>query len=78
MATPVEGEDGFRPVGGGGPFINFTFYDQATDRVYMLDGSVFAPDFDKLSFIRHMEVMARTFRTAEEGPSSEDSPVASK
>ena len=78
MATPVEGEDGFRPVGGGGPFINFIFYDQATDRVYMLDGSVFAPDFDKLSFIRHMEVMARTFRTAEEGPSSEESPVASK
>ena len=71
MATPVNGSNELRPVGGGGPFINFTFYDQATDRVYMLDGSVFAPDFDKLNFIRHMEVMARTFRTAEENGSGE-------
>ncbi len=78
MATPVEGGDEFRPVGGGGPFANFTFYDRATDRVYMLDGSVFAPDFDKLNFIRHMEVMARTFRTAEEAQSSEDRSVASQ
>ena len=78
MVTPVEGGEGVRPVGGGGPFINFTFYDQATDRVYMMDGSIFAPEFDKLSFLRHMEVMARTFRTAEEAQSSEDSPVASQ
>jgi hypothetical protein len=78
MATPVEGSDEFRPVGGGGPFVNFTFYDQATDRVYMLDGSVFAPDFDKLNFLRHMEVMARTFRTAEEVRTAEDRPVASE
>lgn len=66
MATPVEEEGGFRPVGGGGPFVNYTFYDQATDRVYMLDGSVFAPDFDKLQFIRDMEIMAKTFRTRAE------------
>ncbi|MFB6273308.1 MAG: DUF4837 family protein [Salinibacter sp.] len=72
MATPEKGTDELRPVGGGGPFINYTFYDQATDRVYMLDGSVFAPDFDKLNFIRHMEVMARTFRTAKEIKSADD------
>jgi len=78
MATPVKGDDEFRPVGGGGPFVNFTFYDQATDRVYMLDGSIFAPDFDKLNFVRHMEVTARTFRTAEEVRSTEDRRVASE
>jgi hypothetical protein len=78
MAVPVEGSDELRPVGGGGPFINYTFYDQATDRVYMLDGSVYAPDFDKLSFIRHMEVMARTFRTAEEIENSGDQFAASE
>ena len=77
MVTTVEGSDEVRPVGGGGPFVNYTFYDQATDRVYMLDGSVFAPDFDKLDFIRQMEVMARTFRTAAEIQSSEDRSVAS-
>lgn len=78
MAVPVEGSDELRPVGGGGPFINYTFYDQATDRVYMLDGSVYAPDFDKLNFIRHMEVMARTFRTAEEIEDSGDQLAASQ
>lgn len=66
MVTPTETEGKFQPIGGGGPFVNYTFYDQATDRVYMLDGSVFAPGFDKLQFVRQMEVMARTFRTAEE------------
>jgi hypothetical protein len=78
MAVPAEGDDDLRPVGGGGPFINFTFYDQATDRVYMLDGSVYAPDFDKLNFIRHMEVMAHTFRTAEDIQASEDQLAASE
>jgi len=78
MATPEEGTNGLQPVGGGGPFVNYTFYDQATDRVYMLDGSVFAPDFDKLSFIRHMEVMARTFRTAQEVQGGSDQLAASE
>lgn len=64
MVIPKEGDDGVQPVGGGGPFVNITFYDQATDRVYMLDGSVFAPDHDKMAFVRQMVVMARTFRTA--------------
>ncbi|PSQ65454.1 MAG: DUF4837 domain-containing protein, partial [Bacteroidetes bacterium QH_2_64_74] len=62
----------------GGPFVTYTFYDRSTDRVYMLDGSVFAPDYDKLDLLRQMEVMARTFRTAEEARSAEDRPVASE
>lgn len=66
MATPVDEEGTFRPVGGGGPFLNYTFYDRNTDRVYMMDGSVFAPDYDKMQFLRQMEVIAKTFRTAAE------------
>jgi hypothetical protein len=62
MVKPAEGDDGFIGVGGGGPFLTYTFYDQATDRVYLLHGSVFAPGFDKLQFLRQMEVMAHTFR----------------
>ncbi|NBB74532.1 MAG: DUF4837 family protein [Bacteroidetes bacterium] len=49
--------------GGGGPFVNYAFYDQEQDRVYMIDGMVFAPGYDKRSFLRQMEVIAQTFRT---------------
>lgn len=59
-AGQEEGE--FMSVGGGGPFVAYAFYDQPTDRLYLLHGSVFAPGFDKLQFLRQMEVMARTFR----------------
>lgn len=78
MVTETDGSNGVRPVGGGGPFVNYTFYDQETDRVYMLDGSVFAPDHDKLELLRQMVVMARTFRTTDEPQRSEDPETASK
>ena len=78
MVIPKKGSDGVQPVGGGGPFVNCTFYDQATDRVYMLDGSVYAPDDDKMDFVRRMEVMARTFRTPRETEASSDTPVAAE
>jgi len=57
------GDDEYVEMGGGGPFVNYTFYDQDSGRVYMIDGSVFAPTFDKLQFVRQMKVIARTFRT---------------
>jgi hypothetical protein len=63
MVKPADPEGDFMSVGGGGPFLTYAFYDQASDRVYLLHGSVFAPGFDKLDFLRQMEVMARTFRT---------------
>ena len=63
--------------GGGGPFVNYTFYDQASDRIYMIDGSVFAPGYDKLEFLRQMEVIARTFRT-EEGAEAQQQPVTAQ
>lgn len=78
MVAPVGDGNELQPIGGGGPFVNYTFYDQATDRVYMLDGSIFAPDHDKLDLLRQMEVMARTFRTAEDVRSPDDSPTAAE
>lgn len=60
------GDDEYVEMGGGGPFVNYTFYDQDSGRVYMIDGSVFAPTFDKLQFLRQMKVIARTFRTESE------------
>ncbi len=59
-----ENEDGeLFQYGGGGPFVNYAFYDQNQDRIYMIDGMVFAPGYDKRSFLRQMEVIAQTFRT---------------
>ena len=62
-----ETEDGsLVQHGSGGPFVNYTFYDRATDRIYMIEGMVFAPDYGKRDFLRQMEVIAHSFRTAEE------------
>jgi len=66
LVKPDETEGEFISVGGGGPFVAYAFYDRASDRIYLLHGSVFAPDFDKLQFLRQMEVMASTFRTRAE------------
>ncbi len=52
--------------GGGGPFVNYAFYDQDQDRIYMIDGMVFAPNYGKRDFLRQMEVIAHTFRTRDE------------
>lgn len=52
--------------GGGGPFVNYAFYDQAQERIYMIDGMVFAPGYDKRTFLRQMEVIAQTFRTQQD------------
>ncbi|PQJ34190.1 DUF4837 domain-containing protein [Salinibacter sp. 10B] len=73
MVKPGENEGEFMSVGGGGPFLAYAFYDQPTDRLYLLHGSVFAPDFDKLQFLRQMEVMANTFRTREDLDQATDS-----
>ena len=72
------GEDGeFMGLAGGGPFLAYAFYDRPSDRLYLLHGSVFAPDFDKLRFIRQMEVMANTFRTKTEAARSDSAAIAS-
>ncbi|MDA0684487.1 MAG: DUF4837 family protein [Bacteroidetes bacterium] len=52
--------------GMGGPFVNYTFYDDESRRLYMIDGMVFAPGYDKREFLRHMEVIAHTFRNGTE------------
>ncbi len=62
-----EDEEGRRlPAGMGGSFVSYAFYDEATGRNYLMDGMVFAPTHSKRDFLRQMEVIAKTFRTAEE------------
>jgi hypothetical protein len=56
--------------GMGGPFVNYTFYDEKSKRLYMLDGSVYAPKYYKRNLIQQMDVMLQSFFT--EGELSED------
>jgi hypothetical protein len=54
--------------GMGGPFVNYIFYDENSQRLYMLDGSVFAPKYYKRNLIQQMDVTLQSFRTMEELP----------
>lgn len=45
----------------GGPFINYTFYNDSLKQMFMIDGSVLAPRFEKKrDFLRELEVIAKT------------------
>lgn len=52
--------------GMGGPFINYTFFDEKTNRLYMLDGSVYAPKYYKRNLIQQMDVLLQSFMTGSE------------
>ena len=49
--------------GMGGPFVNYFFYDENTQRIYMIDGSVYAPKYYKRNLIQQMDVTLQSFRT---------------
>lgn len=54
------------PLGMGGPFVTYAFYDESSGRNYLIDGMVFAPNYAKREFLRQLEVIAHTFRTHDE------------
>ena len=54
------------PLGMGGAFVTYAFYDEDSGRNYLIDGMVFAPNYNKREFLRQLEVIAHTFRTREE------------
>ncbi|NND71263.1 MAG: DUF4837 family protein [Rhodothermales bacterium] len=64
MMTYEDGEK--RQFGMGGPFVTYTFYDQDSGRIYLVDGMVFAPGYQKREFLRQVEVISYTFRTLDE------------
>ncbi len=45
----------------GGPFVNYTFFDEKTNRIYMLDGSVYAPKYYKKKLIQQVDVLLQSF-----------------
>lgn len=75
MVAPHEGDSSFVQLGMGGPFVSYGFYDRASGRLYLIDGAVFAPKFDKRDFLRQMEVIAYTFRTRQDVQSADTARV---
>lgn len=45
----------------GGPFIAYSFYAPEQDKLFLLTGIVWAPDREKLPYIRQIEMMLKTF-----------------
>lgn len=66
FAYETRGNWRFSDKSGGGPFVNYTFYDPSTRRLYMLDGSVFAPRVEKKKLILQVDALLQTFRTVVE------------
>ncbi len=57
----------------GGPFVNFTYYDPETERVFMIEYGQFAPRYAKRRFVQQFRAMGRTFQ-ADSTFSAEDYP----
>lgn len=47
----------------GGPFVNFTYYDPSTERLFMIEYGQFAPSVKKRRFVRQFRTMGRTFES---------------
>ncbi len=57
----------------GGPFVAYCFHDSDTDRLWWLDGAVFAPNVPKETQVRQMDVMMHTFLTGSQAVTYVDS-----
>ncbi len=46
----------------GGPIVSYVLSDKLTRRVFIVDGAVFAPVIEKEPYLRHVEIVCRSFR----------------
>ncbi|MCP5062914.1 MAG: DUF4837 family protein [Ignavibacteriae bacterium] len=65
-AIMTQGLWRFNDQSGGGPFVNYTFYDEDTKRIYMLDASIFAPKYLKKNLLQQVDVLLHSFKTEKE------------
>jgi hypothetical protein len=65
-ALMTQGLWRFNDLSMGGPFISYTFYDEDTRRIYMLDASVLAPKYYKKSILQQVDVLLHSFQTEKE------------
>ena len=63
----------------GGSYVRYAFVDEATDRLYLYYGMTFAPDrsLDKRKFLRQMEAVGYTLRTAADVAAEQAAPPES-
>lgn len=54
----------------GGPFTGAAFYDPVTQRLFYIDGQVFAPDMNKLLYLRQEEIIISTFTSGSKSTQS--------
>lgn len=47
----------------GGPFVNFTWYDPAAERLFIIEYGQFAPRYEKRRFVQQFRAMGRSFRS---------------
>ena len=48
---------------GGGPFISYTIVDEATQKIFYIEGYVYAPAGRKKNFVREVDAILSTFKT---------------
>lgn len=54
----------------GGPFVSYTFVDEPTNRLYYIEGFVYAPGENKRQPIREVEAILHTFKTVQQQQSA--------
>lgn len=62
-ALMTQGLWRFNDLSMGGPFISYTFYDELTRRIYMLDASILAPKYYKKNLLQSVDVLLHSFKT---------------
>lgn len=55
----------------GGPFISYTFVDRNLNRLYYIEGYVYAPSKDKRDLVRELKVILQSFKASSDGPASD-------
>ena len=64
-AIRVSGWWSNRNLVGGGPFRTYCFHEPSSDRLYLVDVSLFAPGFGKTALMRNLDAVAHTFTAGE-------------
>ena len=47
----------------GGPFVSYLFYDEQQRRIYFVEGSIFAPRYEKKKLIQDIDMIIKSMRT---------------
>lgn len=61
-------------ISGGGPFVSYTFVDEVLNRLYYVEGYVYAPSKDKYPLVREMHTILKTFQTHSESQATSTTP----